>query len=191
MAEMNVPAGTAQNVASTPAASGPKPIKITITMPTSAYFMSGIRDFTLSLTKNMTGFSEQWAYRFQSVVDELCNNAIEHGSEAGQEIKISFISVEKQYIEIYVSDTGTGPSKKTAGDMNALIKERRSPEYLQKIGLRGRGLPQIVCSWTDEHEFSSNKEGTGLTARVKKYLKAEENLSLAQKSNDPHNLILK
>ncbi|MBI4975562.1 hypothetical protein HZC20_02690, partial [Candidatus Peregrinibacteria bacterium] len=54
--------------------------KISITLPTNAYFMSGIRDFTLNMIKNTTNFDEKWAFRFQSVVDELCNNAIEYGS---------------------------------------------------------------------------------------------------------------
>lgn len=153
-------------------------VKITITLPTRAYFMSGIRDFTLTLTKNMTGFSQQWAYRFQSVVDELCNNAIEHGSTPNEEVKITFISLEKKYIEIYIEDTGTGPSQMKAADMNVLMRERRTPEYLERIGLRGRGLPQIVGSWTDEQEFIDRKEGKGLIVRVKKYLKQEENQSL-------------
>ncbi len=51
-------------------------VKITITIPKEAYFISGIRDFTLNLIKNTTSFSEKWAFRFQSVVDELCNYAI-------------------------------------------------------------------------------------------------------------------
>ena len=67
-----------------------KPTKITITLPTNAYFMSGIRDFTLAMIKNTTQFEEKWAYRFQSVVDELCNNAIEYGSAPGENIKIIF-----------------------------------------------------------------------------------------------------
>ena len=33
-----------------------EPVKITIILPTNAYFLSGIRDFTLTMTKNMTGF---------------------------------------------------------------------------------------------------------------------------------------
>ena len=49
------------------------PVKISIILPTNAYFMSGIRDFTMTVVENMTGFSEKWAFRFQSVVDELTN----------------------------------------------------------------------------------------------------------------------
>lgn len=161
------------------------PVKITIILPTGAYFMSGIRDFTLSLTKNMTGFSDQWAYRFQSVVDELCNNAIEHGSAKNQEVKATFVSESDKYIEILVEDSGTGPSKKTASEMNALIRERKGSDYLQHIGMRGRGLPQIVCSWTDEQEFI-DKAGGGLIVRVKKYLKKEENAKLSNSQSTNH-----
>jgi hypothetical protein len=39
-----------------------KPVEIKIELPTNSYFMSGIRDFTLSLIENMTDFLSQWAY---------------------------------------------------------------------------------------------------------------------------------
>ena len=35
-----------------------KPVEIKIELPTNSYFMSGIRDFTLSLIENMTDFFE-------------------------------------------------------------------------------------------------------------------------------------
>src|SRR3989338_7688137 len=101
-----------------------EPTKITIMFPTNAYFMSGIRDFTLTMIKNMTKFSDQWAYRFQSVVDELCNNAIEYGSAPGQEVKVTFYSVPEKYLEIIVEDSGTGKKKMNAGELHALFDER-------------------------------------------------------------------
>lgn len=147
------------------------PIKIAITLPTTAYFLSGIRDFTLNLTKNLTGFSEQWAYRFQSMVDELCNNAIEHGSKKGEEVKLTFISVQNESLEIVVEDTGTGPQRYTGEDMRHLLQEKRETmAHVQYMELRGRGLAQIVASWSDEIEFTNNATG-GLVVRVKKYLK--------------------
>ncbi|MBI5755216.1 ATP-binding protein [Candidatus Peregrinibacteria bacterium] len=146
-----------------------KPIHITITLPTNAYFLSGIRDFTLSLTKNLTGFNDQWAYRCQAVIDELCNNAIEHGSLPGEEITIMFISVKGEYIEFIVEDKGSN-EKVTSADMNRLISERMSPTYEQKLGVRGRGLPQIVAGWTDEVEYTDAKP-KGLRVRVRKYVK--------------------
>ena len=143
--------------------------KITITLPTSAYFMSGIRDFTLTMIKNTTNFPEQWAFRFQSVVDELCNNAIEYGSAQGSEIRITFEHKEDDYIGIYVEDTGTGKNKITAKDLEKLFQDRREPGYLFS-GIRGRGLVKIVGEWTDEIKFE-DRPGGGLIVSVKKFLK--------------------
>ncbi len=155
-----------------------KVIEITITLPTQAYFLSGIRDFTLTLIKNMTEFSEQWAYRFQSIVDELCNNAIEHGSREGDKIKIIFQSSAKDFIQIIVEDSGNGKSKLHAKDITKLVNERKTQTILNGL-IRGRGLPKIVAEWTDELEFTDTASG-GIQVRVKKFLndpKLQANIS--------------
>ena len=150
-----------------------EPIKISIIIPTSAYFISGIRDFTMTVVQNMTGFSEQWAYRFQSVVDELANNAIEFGSASGEDVKITFVSMKGKYIEVFVEDTGTGPVKKTAAEMMDFVKKQKSVDPATITTLRGRGLTQIVSSWTDTLEFQDNEKG-GLTVHVVKNLERGE-----------------
>jgi len=143
--------------------------KITITLPTNAYFMSGIRDFTLNMIKNTTNFEEKWAFRFQSVVDELCNNAIEYGSSPGSEIRITFTYAKDDYLEIDVEDTGTGKNKMKAEELKKLFDERREPTY-QFTGIRGRGLVKIIGEWSDEIKFEDRPEG-GLKVSVKKFLK--------------------
>lgn len=166
----NNPTGINQNQSAITSGNQPdqKIVEITITMPTQAYFLSGIRDFTLTLIKNMTEFSEQWAYRFQSIVDELCNNAIEHGSKEGEIIKIVFQSLAKDYIQIVVEDTGTGKEQLKAAEISKLVEERKSQTILNGL-IRGRGLPKIVAEWTDELEFTDNEKG-GIRVRVRKYL---------------------
>ena len=149
------------------------PVKISIILPTNAYFMAGIRDFTMTVVKNMTGFSEQWAFRFQSVVDELTNNAIEFGSSPGKDIKITFVSVPNKFIEVFVEDTGTGPKKKTAADMSAFMEEHKGIDPASITTIRGRGLSQIVANWTDVVEFKDNEEG-GLTVHVVKNIEKGE-----------------
>jgi len=145
-----------------------KPLKIQITLPTHAYFLSGVRDFTLTLIKNTTDFSEQWAYRFQSVIDELCSNAIEFGAAKGDEIKITYLYVPKESIEISVEDPGTGKGNMKASDIQKIIEERAKKEFsLHEI--RGRGLPKIVKEWTDELAFTDSPKG-GIIVKVKKYL---------------------
>lgn len=165
-----------------------EPVKITIILPTNAYFMSGIRDFTLSMIRNMTHFSEQWAYRFQSVVDELCNNAIEFGSAPGKEITVTFINHPDESIEITVEDTGTGKSKVTAENLKKLVAERSQPSYSFK-DIRGRGLAKIVAAWTDELEFIDRKEG-GIKASIKKYLNKPFQPVSGSVQSDPTHVVL-
>jgi len=167
-----------------------QPTEITIILPTQAYFLSGIRDFVIHLTKNLTGFSEQWAYRFQAIVDELCNNAIEHGSTVGQKIKVTMISTKNKSLEVIVEDTGTGKEKITAQQITALYQERRQMMTSQYLGFRGRGLPKIVGEWTDELVFEDVPSG-GLRVKVKKYLRKEEDKVLSGAQKNPSTLVLK
>lgn len=143
--------------------------KISITMPTNAYFMSGIRDFTLNMIKNTTNFTEQWAFRFQSVVDELCNNAIEYGSKPGSEIGITFLYAKDNYLDIIVEDTGTGKNKINSQELQKLYNSRKEVGYVFS-GIRGRGLVKIIGEWSDELTFIDRPEG-GLAITVRKYLK--------------------
>jgi anti-sigma regulatory factor (Ser/Thr protein kinase) len=165
-----------------------KPVKITITLPTNAYFMSGIRNFTLGLIRNMTEFSEQWAFRFQSIVDELCNNAIEHGSEPGRDITLTFISYPQDSIEIFVKDTGSGKNKMKAAELDSLVKERRKPDYVHN-GIRGRGLSKIVAEWTDQLEFRDTEEG-GIEVKIKKFLNDPKLKEMSQYLESPTHLVL-
>lgn len=167
-----------------------RPTEITIVIPTQAYFMSGIRDFVVNLTKNLTGFSNQWAFRFQAVVDELCNNAIEHGSAAGERIQITLISTKNKSLEVWVQDTGTGKEKLNAQQITALYQERRQVMTSQYLGFRGRGLPKIIGEWTDELVFEDVPTG-GLRVKVKKYLRKEEDTVLSSGQKDPTHIVLK
>ena len=143
------------------------PIRITIILPTNAYFMSGIREFTMTVVQRMTGFTEQWAYRFQSVVDELTNNAIEFGSAPGKDVTLTFISQKNEYVEVYVSDTGTGPRKMKAQEIEEIVEKNKKTDPASFTSVRGRGLAQIVATWTDVLDFKDNDKG-GITVRAYK-----------------------
>jgi len=152
-----------------------KPMRIVITLPTNAYFISGIRDFTLGLITNTTKFSEQWAFRFQSVVDELCNNAIEYGSAPSSDIRITFTVDSKKYLQIEVEDTGTGRKGMNAKQLADMVEERKQPDFIVK-GIRGRGLSKIVAGWTDELRFTDRPDG-GMKVIIRKYLDKPEEVT--------------
>lgn len=154
----------------------PEITRIGITIPTHAYHISGIRDFTMNLVKNMTGFSEKWAFRFQAIIDELCNNAIEYGSRSGEDIFITFINVQGENLTLIVEDTGTAPTAKNSEQMKNLLRQKLDDQASNIMGafsIRGRGLSQIVYNWTDSLEFFDRAEG-GLKVQVMKAIKHEE-----------------
>lgn len=145
-----------------------QPVRITLTMPTNAYFMSGVRDFTLSIARNFGNLSNQWAYRLQSVVDELCNNAIEFGSNRNDEISVTFIYTPEKSIDIIVEDHGTGKMRTTAAELQRIVREKRAPGH-SITEIRGRGLATIASEWTDELRFE-DRPGGGLRITARKYI---------------------
>jgi anti-sigma regulatory factor (Ser/Thr protein kinase) len=163
------------------------PTEIKIQLPTNAYFMSGIRDFTLAMIRNMTDFSETWAYRFQSVVDELCNNAIEHGSDKSDKILITFHTTPDQSIKITVEDNGTNPTSNSAKEVMEVMNKNKDKK-LTELGIRGRGLAFIVDKWTDKLEIE-DREGGGLRVTVTKNL--HDPKFKTETNNDPTHIILK
>ncbi len=166
-----------------------QPVKISLALPTQAYFMSGVRDFTLNFIKNVTHFNELWAYRFQSIVDELCNNAIEFGSEPGKEIKLTLVYDGKS-LEISVEDAGTGKNKITAKALAALVEERKQPTFVNKE-IRGRGLSKIVANWTDELLFEDiNGGGIRVIARKNLDKLPEGDMSTVSAQANPKTIIL-
>ncbi len=167
----------------------PEPIRIAILLPTNAYFMSGIRDFTMSFIKNATKFSEQWAYRFQSIVDELCNNAIEYGSTQGQDIKLTLTSYPGDFLEISVEDTGTGKQKKTAAEIQKVVDEKRKPGYIHD-GIRGRGLSNIVFGWSDEVKITDMPNGGIMISARKKIQSGDVPSEKTTASQDPTHVTL-
>lgn len=151
--------------------SDPNISRIAIIMPSALYFQSGVRDFTLEMVRNLTGLADQWAFRFQTIVDELCNNAIEHGSYPGEEFVLSFYTKPSEWLEIVVEDTGNGEKVIDAFALTELINSRKNLSDADIHGLRGRGLARIVAKWTDELEFQNRSEG-GMLVRARKYIKS-------------------
>ncbi|MBT6293876.1 ATP-binding protein [bacterium] len=164
-----------------------KDIEIKIEIPTKAYFMSGIRDFTLQMIKDMTDFSENWAYRFQSVVDELCNNAIEHGSDPDSFIKIKFIAVPDKHIKIQVEDFGKKENPITAQEILEKINKTQQTD-IKDLGLRGRGLAFIVSKWTDKLEIKDTQNG-GHIVEITKNLN-DQTFKTLERSLEPNQIII-
>ena len=114
------------------------PTVIRIALPTNVYFLSGIRDFTYDTVHCVAGFTEQWAKRLQTVVDEIVNNAIEHGSIAGEMLEIEFQIEEQHAISVMVKNGPNGKSHMTAAELNAKLAEVKNEGEKPRIGVGWR-----------------------------------------------------
>jgi len=115
---------------------------IAIAVLSNMEFSPRIRELVLSVIRNNTRFSSRWACRLQSVIDELVNNAIEHGSDGNSLVTISiFLNPDDGSLEVTIADDGTGKKKTTAEILTKKMYEnyeimKRDP--LLNTTVRGR-----------------------------------------------------
>jgi len=100
----------------------------------------------------LQGFSEKKSERLRSVVDEICNNAIEHGSVPTSEVILQ-VHTDDKAIRITCQDQGHG-NKLKAEEINKLIEGEGD-----STSVRGRGMSMIVKSFVDELDIKDQKDG--------------------------------
>ena len=122
-----------------------------ISFPADFKVIPAVREM-IAHTAMLEGFNHQQAERLRSVTDELCNNAIEHGSQPTSEVLLE-VQSDENAMKITCQDQGHGNTLKAAD-----IQKRISGEEPIETG-RGRGLKMIVQSFVDELRFEDRKEG--------------------------------
>jgi len=146
--------------------------EIKITMSAYFGFVPGIRTGIGRVAVNF-GFNDKEVYEIETVIDEICNNAIEHGSK-GKDNTVSLVcKFDKRFIEISIKDSGSPEF-----NVEEIIKEgqRLMEEEAQKPILdtirRKRGL-MIVKKYVDTMDIKSNADGT-VVSMVKRSRKSNE-----------------
>ncbi len=122
-----------------------------ISFPASFAHVAPLRDLAYHAAK-LQGFNEQRAERMRSIVDELCNNAIEHGSQPTSEVVLEIHADEKQF-KITTFDLGAG------NKMNAAQIEEKIAAGTPFENGRGRGVSMIIKGFSDAFSFADRKDG--------------------------------
>ena len=134
---------------------------IKLKIPSTVFYTEPIRAFIGNLAQSL-GFSRKRVADIQLVLDEICSNAIHHGSvDATVGVKLR-IKIDARALEILVRDTGSQQAgeKSWLTDERLLeIEENRSPS-----SERGHGI-FIAKSLADTHEMHRNAVG-GTDVRV-------------------------
>jgi anti-sigma regulatory factor (Ser/Thr protein kinase) len=111
--------------------------------------------------------NNRWKNRLNTILDELVNNAIEHGSQNGSKVDV-VIEANAVGVCITVADYG-GKDTTSAADILAWIEKKKQlfKENPLQINIRGRGHAMIISKWMDDIKISNNTHG-GITVSVTK-----------------------
>ena len=146
---------------------------IRLKIPSSVFYVEPVRAFIGNLAQSL-GFSRKRVADIQLVLDEICSNAVHHGSAtptAGIQLRIG---VDADTLEILVRDTGTGITQQACWltqERLSEIEANRSPSNESGHGIF------IAKSLSDTHEMQANAAG-GTDVRVVFYLSKPSNVEL-------------
>ena len=140
--------------------------EIKITMSAYFGFVPGIRTGIGRVAVNF-GFNDKEVYEIETVIDEICNNAIEHGSKGKDNTVNLECKFDTRFIEITVKDSGSPKFKveEILKEGQRLMEEEAQKPILDTIR-RKRGL-MIVKKYVDKMDIQTDSDGT-VVSMVKK-----------------------
>ncbi len=132
---------------------------IELNLPSDVFYLESVRVFIGKLSETLR-FSKKRIADIQLALDEICSNAVYHGSKCVSSGIQLQISVDTCSLEIVVRDKGRdGMRDWSSPEKLAEIQANRSPS-----SERGHGLYLIECL-TDVHKLQANAVGgTDVTA---------------------------
>jgi anti-anti-sigma factor len=139
-----------------------QPEKIHISFPPYLKIVPPLRQLVSRIARQK-GYGNRDSFRIETIVDEICNNAVEHGKPgAGAPIDLT-VMIDPDKIEIDVRNM-SDPEK--AASLTALLLPENEEVDKLKPGLRrGRGLTLIKML---SDELSVDCTGQGTSVHVKK-----------------------
>lgn len=141
--------------------------EIKIEIPSDYTFIPGVRTCIARTAYNFA-FNERESYQIETVVDEICINAIEHGSK-GRDRKVKLAcKFDKGEMELAIRDSGGKEFniEEVFQRNRKLLEDELSKGPSEQVR-RGRGLI-IVQKLVDRVDVKTNKNGTTVKIIKKK-----------------------
>lgn len=136
--------------------------KMNIEFQADFNFIPGTR-LGIARLSNYYKFTEHEAYQIATVVDELCNNAVEHGSKSPADKVLVECEITDGDLRLKVKDSG---NKKL--DINEIFSNNKRRLELgwheEEICQRGRGL-LVVQRFVDNIAIEQGENGTTILIR--------------------------
>jgi anti-anti-sigma factor len=131
--------------------------KVWLSFPHELQFVPSVRQMVSRIARQK-GYTQRDSFRIETIVDEICNNAVEHGSaQAKRNIDLN-ISIDRDKIQLEVINASDPEKIET---LKALSKSvSKAPEL--KIGeKRGRGL-SLIKMLSNDLTINCSTDGTSV-----------------------------
>jgi anti-anti-sigma factor len=136
-----------------------KPEKVWLSFPSELNLVPPVRQLVSQIARQK-GYGERDSFRIETIVDEICNNAVEHGvPDTIRDIEL-FIKIDRKKIEIEVVNLS---DPKKINSLKAISKSILGTN--EKKLERGRGLSLIKMLSND---LAIDFSGKGTTVHVTK-----------------------
>ena len=133
---------------------------VRVRFPSELRFVPSIRQFVSRVAKQK-GYGNRDSFRIETIVDEICNNAVEHGSpDRGCLVDVT-LKIDRRKIDLKVANT-SDPTKVEA--LREVGKTLQAPGEAA-LSKRGRGLALVKMLSTD---FSIDSSDVGTSVHVTK-----------------------
>jgi len=128
--------------------------RVSLTFPSQLSFVPAVRQLIRRIAEQKE-YTSKDAFRIETIVDEICNNAVEHGSKTdGKEVQVS-VAIDRHKIEIAISNT-SDPEKVEI--LKNISKYLSSPK-ISFHDKRGRGLA-LVKMLSNDFKIDNSDIGT-------------------------------
>jgi len=141
---------------------GSHPEQVKISFPSNLNIVPPVRQLVSRITKQK-GYGNRDSFRIETIVDEVCNNAVEHGKQ-GDDQRINLqLQIDPDKVEIDVVNT-SDPDKVES------LKTLLHPHEIGEIKAeekRGRGLA-LIKMLSDELSVNCSESGTSVHVKKKR-----------------------
>ena len=135
--------------------------QITFSIPAQLGFIPGIRTALGRISYNF-GFNDKDVYEIETVIDEICNNAIMHGSSKEDEHITIACGFDTKFIEITITDSGSSEfNVEKVLDNSKNLMEDDTERKINALMEQGGGLGLIIVQkYVDKVEITTRPDGT-------------------------------
>jgi anti-sigma regulatory factor (Ser/Thr protein kinase)/anti-anti-sigma regulatory factor len=135
--------------------------KVWLSFPPELQFVPPVRQMVSRIARQK-GYSQRDSFRIETIVDEICNNAVEHGSETIKKNIDLNVQINREKIELEVINA-SDPDKLEA--LRAVSSSLPKPPDANLSQRRGRGLALIKML---SNNLDINFSGDGTSVHVTK-----------------------